>query len=86
MTMPSKTTRIYVDTSVIGGGLDEEFQTPSTRLFDRCRKGNALLVISDITLAELASAPAEVRKVVEDLPSVGIRSPLEVWKDENEDV
>ena len=68
MTMPSKTTRIYVDTSVIGGCLDEEFQTPSTRLFDRCRKGNALLVISDITLAELASAPAEVRKVVEDVP------------------
>lgn len=38
------------------------------RLFTRCREGGALIVISDTTLAELASAPAEVRSVVEALP------------------
>jgi len=60
--------RVYVDTSVIGGCLDDEFRAGSLRLFDRSRAGDALLVISDTTLAELASAPAKVREVIEDLP------------------
>jgi len=63
-----RTIRVYVDTSVIGGCLDDEFRAASLRLFDRSRAGNALLVISDTTLAELASAPAKVRGVIEDLP------------------
>lgn len=64
----TRTIRVYVDTSVIGGCLDDEFRAPSLRLFDRSRAGDALLVISDTTLAELASAPAKVRAVIEDLP------------------
>lgn len=63
-----RTIRIYVDTSVIGGCLDDEFRAASIRLFDRGRAGDALLVISDTTLAELASAPAKVRDVIEHLP------------------
>lgn len=35
--------------------------------------GAALLVISDITLAELADAPPDVRYVLEDLPETCIR-------------
>jgi len=69
MAGPGRKTRIYVDTSVIGGCLDEEFRMSSIRLFNRSRAGEALLVISDTTLAELASAPPEVRKVIEDLPT-----------------
>ena len=68
MSGPVRPTRVYVDTSVIGGCLDDEFRTPSIRLLDRSRAGGALLVVSDITLAELASAPASVRNVIEDLP------------------
>ena len=68
MAGPARPTRVYVDTSVIGGCLDDEFRTPSLRLFNRCRAGGTLLVVSDITLAELASAPAGVRSVIEDLP------------------
>ncbi len=63
-----KRIRVYVDTSVIGGYLDEEFRAPSMRLFDRSRAGDALLVISDLTLAELASAPPAVHDVLDDLP------------------
>jgi predicted nucleic acid-binding protein len=63
-----KAIRIYLDTSVIGGCLDDEFRTPSVRLFERARAGKALLVISDITLAELASAPPKVRNVIDGLP------------------
>ena len=68
MAGPGRRIRVYVDTSVIGGCLDEEFRTPSMRLFNRSRAGDALLVISDTTLAELASAPPKVRNVIEDLP------------------
>lgn len=68
MAGPGRTTRIYVDTSVIGGCLDDEFRAASLRLFARSRAGHAVLVISDTTLAELASAPAKVRAVIEDLP------------------
>jgi predicted nucleic acid-binding protein len=68
MAFPGRTIRVYVDTSVIGGCLDDEFREASLRLFDRSRAGHALLVSSDTTLAELASAPAKVRDVIEDLP------------------
>jgi predicted nucleic acid-binding protein len=64
----ARPTRVYVDTSVIGGCLDDEFRAPSIRLFDHSRAGGTLLVVSDITLAELASAPPSVRSVLEDLP------------------
>ncbi len=63
-----KTIRVYVDTSVIGGCFDEEFRRASIQLFDRSRVGDAVLVVSDITLVELASAPETVRGVLEDLP------------------
>ena len=68
MAGPGRTIRVYVDTSVIGGCLDDEIRTPSIRLFNRSRAGDALLVISDTTLAELASAPPKVRNVIDELP------------------
>lgn len=68
MTLQGKLLRVYVDTSVVGGCLDEEFRVASIRLIERSRAGAALLVISDTTLAELAGAPAKVRGVLEDLP------------------
>ena len=68
MAPPGKLLRVYVDTSVIGGCLDEEFQPASTRLIERSRAGDALLVISDLTLAELAGAPPDARGVIEALP------------------
>lgn len=68
MAGPRKAIRVYVDTSVIRGCLDEEFRTASIRLFNRSRGGDAVLVVSDTTMAELASAPQAVRNVLEDLP------------------
>ena len=68
MALQGKLLRIYADTSVIGGCLDEEFRAASIRLIERSRIGEVLLVISDTTLAELAGAPPKVRRVLEDLP------------------
>lgn len=59
---------IYTDTSVIGGCLDEEFEEVSQRLFDRFRRGEDVILISELTLLELEGAPDAVRKVLEDVP------------------
>jgi len=60
--------RIYTDTSVIGGCLDEEFRDASLQLMDMFRIGDAMLVLSDLTLLELEEAPAGVRAVLEHIP------------------
>jgi len=56
--------RIYTDTSVIGGCLDVEFEEGSLALFDTFKAGSTVLVISDLTIAELESAPQAVRDVL----------------------
>ncbi len=55
--------RIYVDTSVIGGCEDDEFREASIALFETFRRGDATLVISEVTLRELETAPPRVRDV-----------------------
>ena len=56
--------KVYIDTSVIGGYLDEEFQTHSERLFADFRAGRFKAVLSNITLAELLQAPDTVRALL----------------------
>ncbi len=64
--------RVYIDTSVIGGYFDEEFEHVSKALFRMVEKGKIIAVISDLTLLELAEAPAEIGKVIEDLPEENV--------------
>jgi hypothetical protein len=61
--------RIYIDTSVIGGCEDEEFREHSTRLMARFRRGDAVLVLSDLTVRELDVAPLAVQAVLHGVPS-----------------
>lgn len=61
--------RIYTDTSVIGGCLDDEFQDASQALFDRFRDGKDLILVSELTLLELKDAPSPVRKVLKTVPT-----------------
>jgi len=60
--------RIYTDTSVIGGCLDVEFEDASRQLLDMFKTGEAILVLSDLTLLELQGAPARVQAVLEEVP------------------
>ena len=64
--------RLYVDTSVIGGCYDDEFASPSRRLFGQFRRGQATAVISSLTLEELEDAPTHVREVLDELPSSAV--------------
>jgi predicted nucleic acid-binding protein len=60
--------RVYIDTSVIGGCLDEEFAKDSKALFDLFAKEEMIPVISNTVLEELEDAPVEVKKILELLP------------------
>lgn len=60
--------RIYTDTSVIGGCDDEEFAEHSVRLLDSFVRGERVLVLSSLTVQELAAAPPEVRRRLATVP------------------
>ncbi len=60
--------RIYIDTSVIGGCFDQEFEEWSNRLFDDFKAGRMIAVVSDITLDELTDAPQQVQDIFASIP------------------
>lgn len=62
------TTQVYIDTSVIGGCIDQEFKEWSIKLFDEFNNGNKIAVISDITLDELELAPKKVQDILKQIP------------------
>lgn len=63
-----KRLRIYLDTSVIGGCLDEGFAQESLALIDAARRGDIILVISDLLAVEVRRAPQRVQDVFDGLP------------------
>jgi predicted nucleic acid-binding protein len=65
----TKTLRIYVDTSVVGGCFDDEFYEDSLALFEEIKAGKFRLVISSLTTKELERAPEKVRQVLAEIPS-----------------
>jgi hypothetical protein len=68
--------RVYVDTSVFGGTEDDEFAEASRKFFERVRHGDFIILLSAMTLQELAFAPKGVQdllngldpSMVEDIP------------------
>lgn len=64
--------KVYIDTSVIGGCFDPEFEEWSTRLFDDFKSGKRIAVISDITLDELSDAPEFVQENFRKIPEENI--------------
>jgi len=59
--------RIYIDTSVLGGYFDKEFDVATQRLFVQVKNGEYKLAISNITEGELLNAPERVRTLLNDL-------------------
>ena len=64
--------RVYVDTEVFGGTQDKKFADATKRFFDRVRAGEYTVLISRITLDELAGAPARILEEVENLPAMSV--------------
>jgi hypothetical protein len=66
--------RIYADTSVFGGIVDDEFKNISLRFFDEVRRGRHSLILSEVTARELQGAPLVVRQFIADLPEDAMES------------
>ncbi len=62
-----KRPRAYADTSVFGGCFDTEFEHYSRAFFREVAVGNLVLVVSEVTIRELAEAPDRVRAVLQEL-------------------
>ncbi len=60
--------RVYIDTSVIGGCFDLEFEKWSNQLFSDFKNGIKIAVVSDVTLDELSDAPQRVQKNFHTIP------------------
>jgi predicted nucleic acid-binding protein len=54
--------RFYIDTSVIGGIYDIEFEVETIMLFERIKLGQIVCVYSSLTESELSNAPENVKK------------------------
>jgi predicted nucleic acid-binding protein len=64
--------RFYIDTSVIGGVFDTEFEEHSAILFEKIKLGGIKAVISEVTLDEISKARKEIRDFLKTLPEDSI--------------
>ncbi len=60
--------RIYIDTSVIGGCYDDEFQESSKKLIDLFKSSTAIALISELTKIELINAQSEFNILYHKFP------------------
>ena len=67
-------TRVSTDTSVLGGCEDEEFAEHSVRLMQGFVRGELVLVLSSLTVQELAAAPVEVHRRLASVPEAHIET------------
>ena len=56
--------KVYIDTSVLGGYFDKEFDVVTRRFFDEVKKGEYNIVISNVTEGELLKAPERVKSLL----------------------
>lgn len=60
--------RIYIDTSVVGGYFDEEFEADTKLFFERIFRKDFLIYFSEISEAELSLAPDFIRELKAKIP------------------
>jgi len=65
-----KKLRVYLDTSVIGGCFDPEFEEWSEALMNDFRKGRYLAVVSNVVEKEIEPAPEFVRELYTEILSL----------------
>jgi predicted nucleic acid-binding protein len=78
--MASHIQRIYLDTSVIGGYYDTEFEEDIRILFEKIKLGQFHVVLSDITEGELQEAPEMIRNLFIEL-SAGSATKIELTEE-----
>jgi len=61
-----KQQRIYIDTSIVGGFFDKEFEKETRLLFKRLEDKEIVFVISNLLREELKDAPKRVRNLLDN--------------------
>ena len=56
--------RIYIDTSIVGGYFDKEFEDATKSLFSRLENGEIKFVVSDLLELELVDSPEHVKTLL----------------------
>ena len=59
-----KQQRIYIDTSIVGGFFDKEFEKETKLLFQRLENKEVIFVVPDLLREELKDAPELVRNLL----------------------
>jgi predicted nucleic acid-binding protein len=59
-----KRQRIYIDTSIVGGFFDTEFEKETKFLFQQLENKEVVFVISEVLTGELENAPERVRNLL----------------------
>ncbi len=72
--------RFYIDTSVIAGVFDTEFEEHSAILMEKIKLGQIIAVISEVTESEIMKARKEIRDYYTSLPKSSIEL-VEITKD-----
>lgn len=72
--------RFYIDTSVIGGIFDSEFEEHSTILMEKVKLGQIIAVISEVTESEIMRARKEIQDFYTSLPKENVEF-VEISKD-----
>ena len=62
-----RTLKLYIDTSVIGGYFDQEFEEETKALFDKVKQNEYSIVLSDLTERELLGSPENVKMLLKYL-------------------
>lgn len=66
--MNNKKLNLYIDTSIVGGYFDIEFEQETKVLFQEVLKDRFNIVYSDVTKDELLGAPAQVQSLLTKVP------------------
>jgi predicted nucleic acid-binding protein len=60
--------RVYIDTSVVGGYFDEEFEVDTKKFFQRIFKKDFIIYFSEVSETELSLAPDNVKELKLKIP------------------
>ena len=66
--MNTRPLSLYIDTSVIGGYFDVEFEKETCQLFNAIQQGDYNVIYSSVTMDELLEAPKQVRNLLDKVP------------------
>jgi predicted nucleic acid-binding protein len=65
--------RVYIDTSVVGGYFDEEFEVDTKNFFNRIFKKDFIIYFSEVSETELSLAPDQVKQLKLKIPKDSYR-------------